>query len=149
MGTPRKYSYVVKRQPEYCSWQAMRRRCTNINQADFARYGAIGVTVCARWVESFDAFLADVGPRPSSIHSLDRFPNASGNYEPGNVRWATPREQALNRRTTRWITFNGETFCLLDWAAKTGIDKALIRRRIKHGWSLDRALSPVRWGRRI
>lgn len=149
MGTPRKYAYVVKRQPEYGSWRSMRQRCTDSRRSDFARYGAVGITVCTQWLESFDVFLSDVGRRPSPRHSLDRYPNAAGNYEPGNVRWATASEQARNRKTTRWITFNGETLCLLEWSRKTGVDKALIRRRIKHGWPLERALSPSRLGRRI
>ena len=71
-------------------------RCYNPDNASYPNYGACGVTVCTRWREAFDNFLADVGPRPAGT-SLDRFPDRDGNYEPGNVRWATRLDQARNR----------------------------------------------------
>jgi hypothetical protein len=73
----------------------MRRRCTNPNNADWKQYGGRGIKVCDRWIESFDNFLADMGPRPSPKHSIGRFPNNDGNYEPRNCRWATAAEQHL------------------------------------------------------
>lgn len=83
--------------PEYTTWEGMIRRCHHPNATNYGAYGARGVEVCARWRESFPAFLADVGRRPSSAFSLDRI-NPFGNYEPGNVRWATRSEQARNKR---------------------------------------------------
>jgi len=83
--------------PEYNSWQAMRQRCLNPNYHHFKDYGGRGVSICRRWIDSFEAFLEDMGPKPSSKHSLDR-KRANGNYTPGNCRWATPSEQANNRR---------------------------------------------------
>ena len=74
----------------------MKSRCLNPRQADYPSYGGRGITVCERWLHSFEAFLADVGPRPAGM-SLDRI-NVNGNYEPGNVRWATAREQRANQR---------------------------------------------------
>lgn len=79
----------------------MIRRCTNENTASWRLYGGRGIGVHKPWLESFEAFLAYVGPRPSLEHSIDRFPNQNGNYEPGNVRWATHKEQAENRSTTK------------------------------------------------
>lgn len=82
---------------EYGIWTGMIQRCENPNVKAFSRYGGRGITVCEAWRNSFEAFLADVGRRPSARHSIDRYPNNDGNYEPGNVRWATPPEQMLNK----------------------------------------------------
>lgn len=86
--------------PEYRTWVSMKQRCQNPRNARYPRYGGRGITVCPVWSEDFTAFLADVGPRPAKHFQLDRI-NNDGNYEPGNVRWATPQQQAYNRRTNR------------------------------------------------
>lgn len=83
--------------PEYRAYQCMLTRCTNRNREDWKWYGARGITVCERWRNSFVAFMADVGKKPAGGYSLDRI-NNDGNYEPGNVRWATHKQQATNRR---------------------------------------------------
>jgi len=95
--------------PERVTWQAMRTRCANLNNS---RYGGRGIKVYLAWVDNFDAFFEYVGPRPSPDHSLDRFPNNDGNYEPGNVRWATRIEQAATRSTTK-VDEWGKKFLLL------------------------------------
>jgi hypothetical protein len=82
--------------PEYTAWSAIKQRCYNPKNPGFRRYGGRGITMCARWMD-FESFLADVGRRPSPAHSIDRFPNNDGNYEPGNVRWATVAEQHANK----------------------------------------------------
>jgi hypothetical protein len=84
------------RSPEYSAWQGMRSRCFNPAATGFVHYGARGITVCERWRNSFENFLADMGRRPSARHSLDRIDN-DGDYEPGNVRWATQAEQTANK----------------------------------------------------
>ena len=81
---------------EYNAWTHMIQRCTNKKNKNYFDYGGRGIRVCSRW-RKFENFLADVGRRPKG-KTLDRFPNTSGNYKPGNVRWATPKEQANNRR---------------------------------------------------
>lgn len=83
----------------YFTWTAMKQRCTNPNAPNYGRYGGRGVSICRRWLRSFSDFLNDVGERPEG-KTLDRI-DPDGNYEPGNVRWSTPKEQANNRRNTR------------------------------------------------
>jgi hypothetical protein len=91
-----------KMTPEYRAWSGMKYRCTNQDAPNWNDYGGRGIKVCDRWLNSFAAFLADVGPRPSPEHSLDRWPDNDGNYEPDNVRWATRSEQQLNKRPFKW-----------------------------------------------
>jgi hypothetical protein len=83
---------------EYRAWLNMKDRCSNPNNIRWDYYGGRGIKVCKRWRQSFEAFFADVGPAPSPAHSLDRYPDMNGNYEPNNVRWATASQQAHNRR---------------------------------------------------
>jgi hypothetical protein len=86
--------------PEYYSYTAMLSRCTNPKHDDWRHYGGRGISVCERWRESYSAFLADMGRRPTLKHSIDRI-NPDGAYEPSNCRWATPSEQRNNRRATK------------------------------------------------
>lgn len=82
--------------PEYRIWRSMKNRCCNSNVRHYVRYGGRGISVCDRWMK-FEDFLADMGPRPTPGHSIDRIDN-DGNYEPGNCRWATAKEQRANQR---------------------------------------------------
>jgi hypothetical protein len=85
--------------PTYTSWADMIQRCTNPKRSSYQRYGARGITVCDRWLNSFESFLSDMGERPDGT-TIDRI-NNSGNYEPDNCRWATPREQSYNSSNTK------------------------------------------------
>jgi len=125
--------------PEWICWQGMLARCGNPKAKGYARYGGRGIRVCERWL-SFEAFLADMGEKPSPAHSIGRIDNDKG-YEPGNCRWETAEEQARNRRGMRMIAWRGETLCLTAWAERTGIAVCRIWRRIESGWPLDRALA--------
>lgn len=139
-GRPASYSQ------EYTSWHQMLRRCTDPEYLSFRNYGGRGISVCASWVGSFDAFIRDVGLRPTPKHQLDRIDN-NDNYEPGNCRWATKREQARNRRTNRFLTFNGETLTVVAWAERIGLSKDTLRSRLNSGWSLPDALTVPRISR--
>jgi hypothetical protein len=127
--------------PEYGAWQSMKSRCLKPNDRRFKWYGARGITVHSPWIDSFEAFLRDVGRRPSRLFSLERR-NNNGNYEPGNVCWATSKEQGRNQRQTRWYELNGERKPLGQWCEDYGIPYAVVQQRIdRFGWSLLRALT--------
>lgn len=91
---------LARKTPEYRAWVNMIHRCENQTQKDFRNYGGRGIRVCPEWRADYSVFLAKVGRRPSPSHSIDRIDN-DGNYEPGNVRWATKREQRANQRFVR------------------------------------------------
>jgi hypothetical protein len=95
-SSKRNATHHMSRSPTYRSWCGMIQRCENPRAEGYELYGGAGIRVCKRWRESFEAFLADMGERPTG-KSIDRFPKRNGNYEPGNCRWATPSEQAQNR----------------------------------------------------
>jgi hypothetical protein len=130
---------------EFVCWQAMKSRCRNPKLKKFKYYGGAGVTVCDRWANSFEDFLADLGPRPSPKHSLDRFPNRKGNYEPGNVRWATKQQQTDNRDSTKMIVLNGQSLVLREVCAQKSLNLKVVARRLDLGWSPEKAISfPVK-----
>ena len=131
----------------YRIWVAMKQRCTNPKCSRYKWYGARGITICPRWLNSFILFLEDMDHPPSDKHTLDRIKNHLG-YAPGNCRWATRAEQMRNTRNSRPITFNGKTQLLIDWAKDLGIGNNLLIWRLNH-WTLERALSPDDRGRGI
>lgn len=139
----RTHGESIEETTEYGIWKSMRGRCNNPKNRDYVRYGGRGVRVCAEW-ESFEVFLADVGRRPSPGYSLDRIDN-NGNYEPGNVRWATREEQNNNTRRNRRVGFDGRLLTLKGWEVVTGIGRTTLFERLKAGWSVEKALTtPVR-----
>lgn len=129
-----------KTDPLYQVWNGVLQRCTNPSQIRYRNYGGRGIKVCERWLLSFDAFCADMGPRPSPDHSIERKDN-SGNYEPGNCVWATPIEQQRNKTASRWLEYGGERLTIAEWAERTGISYTALRQRLNAGWSAERALT--------
>jgi hypothetical protein len=118
--------------PEYGVWNRMLDRCRNVNNKSYKHYGGRGIKVCDRWLKSFSNFLADMGVRPSSKYSIDRIYN-NGNYEPNNCRWATQKQQIRNTRNVRYLTINGKTKILKEWAEIMGIDRHTLHNRIASG----------------
>lgn len=125
--------------PTYASWQSMRRRCLDPTDPHWPNYGGRGIKIHPQW-DDFAVFLADAGERPSAVHSLDRYPDNDGDYEPGNVRWATPKEQSRNKRTNVRIEYQGETLTIAEWAERAGVPYRKLYQRLWEGWSLERAM---------
>jgi hypothetical protein len=130
--------------PEYAIWNGMRQRCNNPSAGAYRHYGGRGIKVCPEW-EQFWQFVADMGPRPSPDHTLERIDN-DGDYRPSNCKWATRRAQSRNRRSNRLLTFNGRTQPMSAWADETGITYTAIQTRLDRGWSVHDALTrPMRF----
>lgn len=128
----------------YLSWRGMRERCSNPNNRRFSDYGGKGVYVCERWADDFEAFLADMGPRPDGM-TLDRIDN-SGPYSPENCRWADVSTQTRNRSDNVWIDWNGTRRTLTDWAKELGLTQSALSMRIAR-WGLEEAMSRKRFSR--
>lgn len=128
-GVPHKNFDDRSKTPEYGAWLGMRQRCFNKKQHKYANYGGRGITVCERWMD-FDNFLADMGPRPSSKHSLDRIDN-NGNYEPSNCRWASRTEQQNNRNVCCSLYFQGRWQTIAEWSRELGIGHSTIWERLR------------------
>lgn len=123
----------------YPTWSGMIARCHNTNSKDYARYGGRGIVVCDEWKNSFDAFVLDIGSRPSSLHSIDRIDN-DGPYCKRNCQWATVSEQANNRRTNTILTVLGESMTIAQWSRRIGISSETILARLKSGVSASDAI---------
>jgi hypothetical protein len=111
----------------------MWERCTYPKHAKYHLYGGRGITVCERW-RSFAAFIADMGPRPSLKHSIER-KDANGSYEPGNCEWATQFEQMRNTSANLYLTLNGKTQIAADWSRQLGVPPTVLIKRKLRGWS--------------
>lgn len=130
------------RSKTYGIWASMLSRCNVQTDKGFYKYGARGIRVCERW-HDFINFRADMGECPTGL-SIDRIDN-DGNYEPGNCRWATPKEQARNTRRNVFLEFDGQKRCVSDWAQRIGVAESTLRVRVRMGWSADRVLTaPVK-----
>ncbi len=120
---------------EFTIWHTMKARCYNPNATGYERYGGVGVVMCDEWRDSFEAFYRDVGPRPSLEHSIDRWPDKKGNYEPKNTRWATKEEQARNKATNVIFTLNGVSRTCIEWSEILGVKPSTLQNRRYLGWS--------------
>lgn len=126
--------------PMYHRWAGMLKRCYDPKNAEYKNYGARGIKVCDRWRDSFWDYVADMGLPPSKDASVDRIDNEK-DYSPENCRWATKKEQTINRRRTKMITFNGETLCIADWERKLGYSQGSLKGRIARGMTPEQAVA--------
>lgn len=126
--------------PEYGVWSRLKARCYNSNDKGFKDYGKRGITVCDQWKDDFMAFYNDVGPRPTPKHSIERVNNDLG-YFPFNVKWATKREQNNNTRRNHYVTINGITHTISQWARRVNVKPYVIINRIRRGWDEIRAVT--------
>lgn len=125
---------------EYIAWQSIRQRCNNANTNCAKNYIGRGIKVCERWETSFANFFADMGAKPSPHHSIDRFPDMNGDYEPGNCRWATKEQQANNNRRNRIITIGNLTLTLAQWLVRLNMRRGTFYLRIGRGLTDEQAL---------
>lgn len=150
LNTTHGASVRKKHSPEYDIWSSMIKRCHPDNAEENPRYAGRGITVCSRWVHGegglhgFECFMADMGPKPTPTHSIDRR-NNDGNYEPDNCRWATMTEQQRNRSTNHLVNVNGRVITLQEACDLAGLKDVTVHARLRRGWSLDDALNrPLR-----
>lgn len=128
-----------RRSGAYQSWDGMIQRCHNANHQNYQHYGGRGISVCHKWRRSFEAFYEDMGDRPFGC-TIERI-NTNGNYEPGNCRWATQKEQLRNTRRTHWLEYRGETKSLGEWAEQFGVPYGTLWSRVQTlGFSAEEAL---------
>lgn len=126
----------------YRIWADIKKRCYNENQAYYNDYGGRGISMCESWRGSFESFRDwSLENGYSDDLSIDRI-NFNGNYEPSNCRWATVKEQANNRRSNRFLTYNGKTQTMAQWADELGLEYKEIAARLNYlGWTVEEALS--------
>ena len=134
---------------EHRIWAGIIKRCYNKKSSRYQYYGGRGISMCQRWLSSFIDFLQDVGLCPGPGYSLDRI-NNNGNYEPGNIRWATRTQQGRNTRHNHTVTVGSTTRALSEWAENSGIPYSQLKNRLRQGWHpvLALTLSPRRGKRR-
>jgi hypothetical protein len=137
--TKRNTTHGLSHTKEYSVWAGMINRCYNEREKSYPNYGGRGVAVCDRWRNSFENFYADMGPRPSDNHSIER-DDYNGDYKPSNCRWATIVEQANNKRSNLMLTVGGKTKTAAEFSKEIGIDGKTLRARIYRGWSHDDAI---------
>lgn len=136
----RQLTHGLSKTDEYGIWWKMIRRCQDPRDNAYHHYGGRGITVCDRWRNSFEAFLEDMGPRPSLKHSIERVDNNKG-YCPENCEWATQWVQSRNRRTNVLVEYKGQIKPLCDWCELLGLYVGSVRSRFRRGWSIEEAFT--------
>lgn len=136
----RNTKHGLAKTPEYATWSAVKGRCTCKTHQDYAYYGGRGIKICDRWLV-FENFLADMGPRPSSRHTIERRDNNS-DYCADNCSWQTRKVQSRNKRDVPLYEYKGEKKSVAEWAEIYGLHPETLRNRIKRSrWSMERCLT--------
>lgn len=140
LSAERNYKHGFSRSATYRTWIRMRSRCNDENNPSYKNYGGRGIKVCARWENSFKAFFEDMRERPGNIFSIDRI-NNEGDYEPGNCRWSTAREQRNNSRQNRFICIDGTKKTIAQWSRYYGVSPSTAWMRLRRGLSPEEAFA--------
>lgn len=127
------------RTSEYHCWTGIRQRCRNPNNCNYKHYGARGISVCDRW-DKFENFLADMGPKPSPDHTIERV-DANGDYTPSNCVWLHKDKQARNKTNNRLVFFEGEEITLAEALERSGLSKDTVLHRVSKGMTYEEALT--------
>lgn len=148
-SSERNRTHGMKGTKEYKAWDCIKQRCYNPRHKSFKDYGERGIVMCPEWLASFEAFLAYIGHAPSKAHSVERIDN-SRPYEPANVRWATAREQARNRRSNTIIQAFGEAKTLVAWTedVRCSVTQDTLGKRLEAGWETERAILTPKYATR-
>lgn len=136
----RNRKHGMSKTPEYECWQHMKARCYRETSQDYALYGGRGIRVCDQWVDDFDCFYRDMGPRPTPRHSIERL-DVNGDYEPSNCVWALPEQQANNKRNNSIFTYGGEQITLAELSRRTGTPYCRLKMRLRTGMSVQDAVN--------
>lgn len=139
------HSELIKRyNSEYRIYHSMKQRCYNPKNNQYKDYGGRNIGLCDSWLESFDNFIIDMGPKPTRKHSIDRI-NNDKDYSKENCRWATRIEQARNRQYNVYIDYRGSKTLAADLADKYGMNREVLVMRVYRGWDVEKALTtPIR-----
>ncbi len=138
--TARSISHGMTKTAEYNSWFAAKQRCTNPKHQYFYAYGGRGIQMCKEWSDSFEAFFAHMGPKPSPMHSIDRI-DVDGNYCPENCRWASPQQQSSNKTNSRMLSAFGTNMCASEWSKLMGVSQQTISSRLRRGFTHEECLT--------
>jgi hypothetical protein len=134
----RNYKHGLVSRPEHKAWCGIRQRCYNPRNQDYSHYGGRGIRVCDRWVD-FAQFFADMGPMPTPYHTIERIDN-NGDYEPGNCKWATRKEQNRNKRNIPLYDYRGRRVSVAELSELSGVPAGTLSHRLKRGMSAERAV---------
>jgi hypothetical protein len=134
-------THGARSSPEYGIWTNMKTRCLNPNNPNYKYWGARGIRICQTWVDSFETFYSDMGPRPSPCHSIERRDN-EGPYSAANCLWVEQLIQANNKSNNVNVTAFGRTMTVAQWAREVGaVDEFAIHKRLRRGWAPEEAIT--------